>query len=134
LRIGDCKLNGHILLFCRNTFLDALAIGRKRRNKLRKTWSLPGNNVHNNTGNSNAASIPDLITSVVKFITNKGTAEEEVYATRLIRCLSGHELCDEEKSAVGLPSNTPQCERYEKYCFHRGWAINSDCKGKYPKI
>jgi hypothetical protein len=74
------------------------------------------------------------LNAVIDFIKDKGAREGEVYTTRIIRTLTGHELRDEEKGAVDLPSNTSCREMYEKFCFDRGWAPKSDSKGRYPKV
>jgi hypothetical protein len=76
----------------------------------------------------------DVTQSVVHFIKDNGREEVEVYATRIMRSLTGHELRDEEKGAVDLPSNTSCRDMYENYCFDRGWTPKSDNKGRYPKV
>jgi hypothetical protein len=106
IHIGDNKDNGYSLLCCRNMFLNVLAIGRKHHNKLLEIHLVPGRNINKNVGNTHTTLSSDVTESVVRFITDKGREEGEVYATRIIRILTGHELRDEEKGAVDLPSNT----------------------------
>jgi hypothetical protein len=134
IRIWDDKDSGYSLLFCRNTFINVLSIGRKHRNKLLETRLVPGRNINKNVENNHAALLSDVKESVIHFIKDKGREGGEVYATRIIISLTGHELRDEEKGAVDLPSNTSRCEMYEKYCFDHGWTPKPDNKGRYPKV
>jgi hypothetical protein len=122
LRIGDDKDKGYSPLVCRNAFLNIMSIGKRRHTTLWETRFIPGANLHKNTGNSSVTRSPELLNAGIDFIKDKGAREGEVYATRIIRTLTGHELRDEEKGAVDLPSNTSCREMYEKFCFGRGWA------------
>jgi hypothetical protein len=101
---------------------------------LRETRFIPGANLQKSTGNISATRSPELLNTVIDFIKDKGDREGEVYATIIIRTLTGHELRDEEKGAVDLPTNTSCREMYEKFCFDRGWAPKSDSNGRYPKV
>jgi hypothetical protein len=74
------------------------------------------------------------LNAVVGVIKDKGGREGEVYATIIIRTLTGHELRDEEKGAVDLPLNTLCREMYEKFYFGRGCPPKSDSKGRYLKV
>jgi hypothetical protein len=97
IHIGDDKDSGYSLLFCRNTFFNVLSIGRKRYTKLLEMRLVPGRNINKNVGNTHANLFSDVTESVVHFVKDKGREEGEVYATRIIRSLTGHELRDEEK-------------------------------------
>jgi hypothetical protein len=134
LRIGINKSNGYSFDLCLNSFLNMVAIGKKRFKSLNETRHIPGANVHKNTGNGYACMSNEILQSVVNFIQLKGKQDGEAYATRIIRTLTRNELRDEEKGAVDLPSHTTKRELYEKYCFDRGWAIKSDNMGRYPKV
>jgi hypothetical protein len=134
LRIGNDKTNGYSMDICMNSFLNLVAIGRKRFTNLSMTRFLPGKNKHKNNGNNYCALTQDVVDSVSTFIQDKGATEGEVYATRVIRSLTKTELRDEEIGAVDLPSNTTKREMYELYCFNRGWTVKSDNKGRYPKV
>jgi hypothetical protein len=134
ISIGDDKDSGYSLLFCLNTFLNVLSIGRKRHTKLLETRLVQGSNINKNVVNTHAVLSSDVTESVVRFIKDKGREEGEVYATHIIRSLTGHELRDEEKGAVDLPSNTSRREMYENYCLDCGWTPKSDNKGRYPKV
>jgi hypothetical protein len=90
--------------------------------------------LHKNTDNQHDALSAEVTSSVVNFIHQKGLEKGEVYATGIIRSLTGHELRDEEKGAVDLPSSTSRREMYEKHCFSRGWAPTSDNMGRYPRL
>jgi hypothetical protein len=142
IRIGDDKIKGHRFYVCLKSFLNLMALGKKRFRKLNETRLVPGANVHKNTrtqehkntGNCNAAMLDETMKAVISFIKHKWKDDGEVYATRIIRSLTKQELRDEEKGGVDLPSNTTKLELYEKFCFDRGWAIKSDNKGRYPKL
>jgi hypothetical protein len=134
LQIGNDKITGYSMDLCMNSFLNLIAIGRKRFTNLSMTRFLPGKNKHNNNGNNNCALTQDVVDSVLKFIRDKGATEGKVYTTRVIRSLTKTELRDEDIGAVDLPSNTTKREMYELYCFKRGWTVKSDNKGRYPKV
>jgi hypothetical protein len=130
LRIGNNKTND----LCMNSFLNLVAIGRKRFTNLSMTRFLPGKNKHKNNGNIYCALTQDVVDSVSTFIRDKGATEGEVHATRVIHSLTKTELRDEEIGAVDLLSNTTKREMYELYCFNRGCTVKSDNKGRYPKV
>jgi hypothetical protein len=113
--------------------LNLIAIGENRFKSLNENLHILGGNVHKNTVNGNACMSNEALQSVLDFIQLKGKQDGEAYATRVICTLTRNELRDEEKGAVDLPSNTTKREIYEKYCFDRGWAINSDNMGR-PKV
>jgi hypothetical protein len=48
--------------------------------------------------------------------------------------LTKYELRGEEKGSIDLPSKNTKREINEMYCFHRGWDVKSDNKGRYPKV
>jgi hypothetical protein len=52
----------------------------------------------------------------------------------VIISLTKTKLQDKEIGAVDLPSNTIKRDMYELYCFHCGWTVKSDNKGRYPKV
>jgi hypothetical protein len=134
IRIGDDKSKGYSFYVCMNSFLNLMALGKKRFRKLNETRLVPGANVHKNTGNCNASMLDETMKAVISFIKQKGKDDGEVYATRIIRSLTKQELRDEEKGGVDLPSSTTKRELYEKFCFDRGWAIKSDNNGRYPRL
>jgi hypothetical protein len=72
LRIGINKSNGYIFDLCLNSFLNMIAIGKKRLKSLNETRHIPGGNVHKNTGNGNACMSNETLQSVVNFIQLKG--------------------------------------------------------------
>jgi hypothetical protein len=134
LRIGVSKSNGYSFDLCLNSFLNIIAIGKKRFKSLNETRHIPDGNVHKNTGYCNTCMSNETLQSVVNFIQLKEKQDGEEYATRIIRTLTRNELRDEEKGAVDLPSHTTKKEVYEKFCFDRGWAFKSDNMGRYPKV
>jgi hypothetical protein len=81
-----------------------------------------------------ASMLDEKMKAVTSFIKQKGNDDGEVYATRIMCSLTRQELRDKEKGGVDLPSNTTKHELYEKFCFDRGWAIESDNKCRYPKL
>jgi hypothetical protein len=131
IRIGINKINGYSFDLCLNSFLNMIAIGKKRFKSLNDTRHIPGGK---NTGNGNACMSNETLQSVVNFIQLKGKQDGEAYATRVIRMLTRNELRDEEKGAVDSPYNTTKRELYEKYCFDRGWDIKSYNMVLYPKV
>jgi hypothetical protein len=106
LWIGNDKTNGYSMDICMNSFLNLVAIGRKRFTNLSMTRFMPCKNKHKNNGNNYCALTQDVVDSVSTFIQDKGAAEGEVYATRVTRSLTKTELRDKEIGAVDLPSNT----------------------------
>jgi hypothetical protein len=119
---------------CRNSFLNVLNLGHDRMNTINKTHFDPGPNIHNNAGNKNASFSNEIRQSVHDFVKEKGDSCGECYASRLIRHITKHELCDEEKDTVDLPSNFTKRNLYEQYCYGRGRAPKADNKGRYPKL
>jgi hypothetical protein len=103
IRIGNDKTNGYSMDICMNSFLNLVAIGRKRFTNLSMTRFLPDKNKHNNNGNNYCALTQDVVDSVSTFIQDKGESEGEVFTTRVIRSLTKTELRDEEIGAVDLP-------------------------------
>jgi hypothetical protein len=134
LRIGSDKDNGHSLDLCLNSFLNLVAIGQTRHAKLDTTRFLPGKNTHSNGGYIHFAISQELLDSVISFIKENEKTEGKVYGTRVIHSLTKNELRDEEKGDVDLPSNTSKRNMYDQYFFNRGWAVNSDNKGRCPKV
>jgi hypothetical protein len=101
--IGHDIGNGYSFYLCRNSFLNVLIIVKKRYKTLKETRFIPGANLHKNTGNQHADLSSEVTSSVVNFIHQKDVEEGEVYATRIIRSLTGHELRDEEKGGGRSP-------------------------------
>jgi hypothetical protein len=130
--IGDNKSKGHILYVCLNSFMNIMALEKKRFKNLNETRLVPG--VHKNIDNYNAAMLDDTMKAVISFIKQKGKDYGEVYTTRIIHSLTKQELRDKEKGGVVLPLNTTHLELYEKFCFDRGWEIKSYTKGRYPNL
>jgi hypothetical protein len=78
LRSGDAKRTGYSMDLCMNSFLNLIAIGRKRFTNLSMTRFLPGKNNHKNNGNNYCALTQDVVDSVLTFIRDEGATEGEV--------------------------------------------------------
>jgi hypothetical protein len=64
LRIGNDKKNCYSMDLCMNSFLNLVAIGRKRFTNLSMTRFLPGKNKHKNNGKNYCALTQDVVGSV----------------------------------------------------------------------
>jgi hypothetical protein len=62
LQIGSDKANGHNKDLCLNSFLNLVAIGRKRHSKLDATRFLAGMNTYRNVGKRHCAISKELVT------------------------------------------------------------------------
>jgi hypothetical protein len=100
LRIGINKSNGYSFDLCLNSFLNMIAIGKKRFKSLNETHHIPGGNFHKNTGNGNACMSNEALQSVVDFIHLKGKQDGEAYTIHVIHTLTRNALRDEEKGAM----------------------------------
>jgi hypothetical protein len=130
--MGNEKKEGSSFFVCRNSFLNVLSLGHDRMTTINKTRFDPGPNIHKNSGNKNASFSNESRQSVHDFVKEKGDSCGEYYATRLIRHITKHELRDEEKDAVDLPSDFTKRNIYEQH--GRGWAPKANNKGRYPKL
>jgi hypothetical protein len=73
---------------------------KKQYTTLKETRFIPVLNLHKNTGSQNDALSAEVTSIVVSFIKKKGIEEGEVHDTRIIHCLTGHDLRDEDKGRL----------------------------------
>jgi hypothetical protein len=134
IRFGTFKKEGFYFHIFLNSCLSILNLGTARMITINEMQFDPGPNIHKNVGNNNAAIIDKLQQSVIANVKDKCDTCGEFYATHLIPHLTNHELGDEEKDAVDLPSNFTKRNMYKQYCCEQGWLSKLDNKIRYPKL
>jgi hypothetical protein len=128
LRIGPDKKR---LVFCRNSFMNLLNLGRFRWSTLNTTKLVLGYNTHKNVENTNASASQETVDSVLFYLYGIAKQFGESYAMRFVSTLTKFKIRDEERDIIDLPSCITKHSLFEKWCFSRGWIATTDNAGCY---